>query len=82
MIKNVSDETLILKWNAREVVLAPKASIDIAREFNVQGKEAAFIEDRYICDKFPGKVVRVVMNPVIQEDASTEEPVKKAKAKK
>jgi len=81
MLKNISQETLALKYTGLIVNLEPGQEMDVIEKYGASGKEASSLEDRFVC-KFPQKIIKYEVPIPAVKEIEPEKPSVKSKAKK
>jgi len=79
MLKNVSKETIELKWTGVVVSLNPGDCCDVTKSFGVEDKQIIALEDRFV-SKFKNKIQKYVVKKETEEPAPV--VAKKGKPKK
>lgn len=87
MLKNTSQETIVLKWSGVEISLNPGDQCDVSSSFGARDNVILALEDRFM-GKFGGKIMKFTpqpkkeeITPVI-EDLKAEPPLVEAKGKR
>lgn len=65
MLKNISNETVNLKWDGVEVSLNPGDVMDVTTSYGAKDKLISSLEDRFI-NNSQGKIVRYTPDPIVE----------------